>query len=167
MLKLNLASGQRPFDEAQGWTNVDMNPKWKPHVRADMREMPCFADSSAEMIVIHHGVEHVPLQEIDRVWAECHRILTPGGSLIVTVPDMWMIAQGWLQGRINEELFMFNCYGAYMDDEGDRHKWGYTRGSLLKRLRKVFASARAFDWREIPGAPITKDWYIAGVEAVK
>lgn len=166
MLKLNLASGQRPFGPP--FVNVDVNPKWNPDAVADMRDLSIFADGSADLIVIHHGVEHVSAQEIDCVWRECARVLAPGGSLIVTVPDMRALAAGWLQGRINDELFMANCYGAYMDNESDRHRAGYTRKTLERELKKFFADVRPFDFRAIPGADIAgHDWWILELEAFK
>src|SRR3990167_3044244 len=124
MLRINLGSGQRPFGE--GWTNVDTQARWNPDVVADGASMPMFADASAELIVLHHVLEHFGCGEADAMLRECYRILAPGGSLLVFVPDMYELVRGWNQGKIDTQVFLTNVYGAYMGDEADRHKWGFT-----------------------------------------
>jgi predicted SAM-dependent methyltransferase len=164
MTRINLCSGQRKFEKP--WVNVDINPKWNPDVVADGRDMPMFGNESADLIVIQHGVEHFGCGEAEGMLRECHRILVPGGSLLVFVPDMEALARGWLEGRISDQVYMTNVYGAYMGEEADRHRWGYTYCSLRRLLRDAFRTF-PFDWRKIPGADIAKDWWILGVEAVK
>lgn len=164
---INLCSGQRKFQTP--WINVDVNDKWEPDVVADGASMPMFADNSAEMIVIHHGLEHFGLGEADAMLRECHRILKPGGSLIVTVPDLRALADAWIAGRITDYIYCVNLYGAYMDDEADRHKFGFHIASLKRTLAGVatWSSVKAFDFRAIPGADIAADWWIIGAEAIK
>ena len=165
MLRVNLGSGQRRFGE--GWTNVDINPKWEPDVVADGASMPMFADGSAELIVSHHNLEHYGCGDAAPMIRECHRILEPGGSLIVCVPDMRALATGWLQGRVSTQVYMTNVYGAYMDSEADRHKWGFDYESLRDFLRSCgFSRVKPFDFRAIPGADIARDWWILGVEGI-
>ena len=64
---------------------------------------------------------------------------------------------------------MTNLYGAYMGDEADRHKFGYTGESLAVYLQECcgWTTVRTFDFRPIPGADIAQDWWILGVEAIK
>ena len=172
-LLINAGSGQRPFEKP--WINVDLQDKWKPDVVADWRSMPMFDDGSAEMIVAHHTIEHVGCGDAKPFFQEASRILQPGGSLIITVPDLRTLAQRWLTGQINE---------------ADRHKWHHTfrslkeeltrlgtsqvggafgdLGELLPRDKRIgFSEVKYFDWRPIQGADIVKDWWILGVEAVK
>jgi predicted SAM-dependent methyltransferase len=168
MKRLNLCSGQRPFSAP--WINVDSQEKWGPDVVADCREMPMFEDNSADLIVIHHGAEHFGCGEANGMVEESQRILVPGGSLLIFVPDMRALAQRWLSKQITTQIYMTNVYGAYMSSEDDRHKWGYDYDSLYRFLTFRFTkwqAVKAFDWREIPGADIAKDWWILGMEAVK
>jgi|SRR6185369_1918754 len=166
-MRLNIGSGQRPFGE--GWTNVDCNPRWSPEVVADGAHMPMFADGSAEMIVLHHVLEHFGCGESAVMLQECHRILAPGGSLIVCVPEMRELAKMWLRGQIDTQVYMTNVYGAYMNDEADRHRWGFDSLSLATYLMETAQWSRvtSFDWREIPGASIAKDSWICGIECLK
>lgn len=167
MLRINLGSGQRKFEKP--WTNVDCQEKWSPDVVADGAHMSMFPDNSAEMIVLHHVYEHFGLGEADAMVRECYRILAPGGSLILTIPNLRALVRGWLTGVIDEYLFCVNIYGAYMGNEADRHKFGYTTEGLIKAITATapWRSVWEFDFRPIEGASICADWWIGGCEAIK
>ena len=193
-LRINLGSGQRPFglcgacphkahrgycreccacqaiaEVSNEWTNVDTQARWNPDVVANGSSMPMFADGSAEMIVSHHNYEHYGLGEAEPMVKECFRILRPGGSLIVTTPNLRALTQRWITRQIDDYTFCVNLYGAYMTSEDDRHRWLYTPETLRESLGKCAAWSKLllFDWRTIEGADIAKDWWICGVEAVK
>ena len=86
---------------------------------------------------------------------ECHRILAPGGSLLVFVPDMRALAKAWLRGDIDTQIYLTNVYGAFMNDEADRHRWGFVRETLTDTLLCAhFRDVKMFDWRKIAGADI-------------
>lgn len=169
---INVGSGQRKF--GMPWVNVDCQDKWSPDVIADGASMPMFDDNTAEMIVLHHVLEHFGCGEADKMLRECYRILKPQGSLIVTVPDFAALCKGWIRNQITDQIFFTNVYGAYMGDEADRHKWGFTGISLAKNLDEAIKGVeggwrhvRSFDYRAIEGADIAKDWWILGIEAIK
>lgn len=164
---INLGSGQRPF--ASPWVNIDCEARWNPDIVADGASMPMFENDSADIIVLHHVLEHFGCGEADALVRECYRILRPRGSLIVCVPDMLELAKGWLRGRITDQVYMTNTYGAYMGAEADRHKWGYTARTLAEYLYSIadWATVKTFDHRAIPGASISADWWIASTEALK
>lgn len=166
-MKINLGSGQRPF--GPGWCNVDCQARWNPDVVADGNSMPMFKDGSVEVIVSHHCLEHVGCGEGDGMLKECYRILQPGGSLIVTVPDMRALAMGWLARKITDQIYFTNVYGAFMQDDADRHRWGYVGVTLAETLQRAAGWGKivTFDWREIEGASIARDWWVLAVEAVK
>ena len=170
-LRLNAGSGQRLFDTSKGWTNIDINPKWNPDVVADWTDLSMFEDGSADIIVAHHTIEHVGCGEARPFFKEAHRILQLGGSLIITLPSLRALAQRWLAHQIDDYTFMVSTYGAYMGDEEDRHLWGYTLDSLTDELREStndeWHAIKLFDWREIVGADIARDWWIWGMEAIK
>jgi predicted SAM-dependent methyltransferase len=167
MLRLNIGSGQRKFGPDGNWTNIDINYKWTPDVIADGAWMPMFADNSADVIVLHHILEHYGCGEGMPVIQECHRILAPSGSLLVFVPDMWALAGAWREGRLSDQLYFTNVFGAYMSDEADRHKFGFTKNSLYSALSRVFTKVIPFDWRKIEGMDAAKDWWVLHAEAIK
>lgn len=175
---LNVGSGQRRFDSAFGWTNIDCvsrPPAQVPDVVLDAtRLVEHFGVNTQDMVVLHHVLEHFGCGEADEVLRQSYEVLKPGGSLLLFVPNMRKLAARWLGGEIDDYIFMVNTYGAYMGEEGDRHKWGFCWGNMIDCLIKALPSdkypnwrLKEFDWREIPGADIARDWWVLGVEVVK
>lgn len=165
-MMLNLGSGQRPFPKP--WINIDCQLRWKPDRVADARDLP-YNDRSAQVIVLHHMIEHLHLQDAAMVLRESHRVLCPGGSLIVATPDLFQLVRGWLRKDLDDYLFAVNLYGAYMGDEADTHKWIYTRESLTKLMAEAapWRNVGPFNWRQIESSDIARDWWILALEAIR
>jgi predicted SAM-dependent methyltransferase len=170
-VRLNLGSGQRPF---KGWINVDSQEKWMPDIVADIRSMPMFADNSAEIIVLWHVIEHFGCGEADPIIKECYRILQAGGRLIVATPDLGKLARAFTRKwseypLISEQIYVTNLYGAYMGDEADRHKWGWSQRGLLEYIANFGPWSRmdVFDGCSPEGSDISTDWWMATCEAIK
>lgn len=164
---LNVGSGQRKFGPT--WVNCDIQSKWEPDVLCSGDKLP-FEDGSASIVVLHHVLEHFGLGEADALIKECHRVLMPGGSLLVFVPHLEAIFDAFRLSKIDEYTLLANLYGAYMGDEADRHKWGFANQlSLAVALQKAacWSASFPFDWREIPGASIARDFWILGAEVTK
>lgn len=167
MIRLNVGSGQRKF--ADDFVNIDVNPKWEPDIIADATHLPMYADGSVDLIVLHHCVEHMTLGQSQQCFTEAWRVLRPGGSLLVFVPDLTALVQAWTHGKIDDYIFCVNLHGAFMDSEADIHRWSFTQQSLKKHIQKSagWQRVKPFDWREIAGASIAKDFWIQGAEAIK
>jgi len=169
-LGLNVGSGQRPFASTAEvkWVNVDSVAKWNPDILCDGAKLPYY-ESEIDYFVLHHVLEHFGCGEAAGLIREAHRVLKPGGSLIVCVPDMIGLAHMWKMGKISTQIYMTNVYGAYMGSEEDRHKWGYIYDSLAQFIAEssLFQDVQQFDFRPIPGADIARDWWILGMEARK
>ncbi len=171
MIALNCGSGQRPFHSTDTvrWINVDLQEKWGADVVSDIRSMPMFADNSADLIVAHHSYEHLLLQDSEVAIKEAYRILKPGGSLLVFVPELAALAAAWLRGDINDFIYTVNIYGAFNGDPADSHRWGWSKRSLSAHVLKSapWSNLKLFDWRDIPGGDFARDWWIQAQEAVK
>lgn len=165
-MRLNLGSGQKHLD---GFTNVDISDdhNHRVDVIADATgPMPMFENDSAELIIAEHLLEHVSLHKQAETLAEWHRILRPGGRLVLSVPDLRALAVRYLQGDPNFPFFLYgvNLYGAYNGHETDRHKWGFDERELRERLGFLpWRSVERFHGAE----PIARDWWILDIEAVK
>jgi len=175
-IAVNVGSGQRRFESIKDtivWWNLDCisrPPDQVPDVICDVgKERMSFGDGTVDYVVLHHVYEHFSLGAADDLVRECHRVLKEGGSLIVTVPNMKALAERWLKGEIKDYIFFVNTYGAYMGEPGDLHRWGYTPASLAVALFDAakWLTVRDFNWREIPGASIARDFWIAGAECIK
>lgn len=170
--KLNIGSGQRRFDNAHGWINVDCVSRsgQVPDLICDVgKEKLPYSDNSMEYCALSHIIEHFGCGEADGMIKECYRVLKPGGSLIATVPDLRALAQRWLTGQIDDFIMMINTFGPYQGEESDRHFWGFSQTSLLEYIKKTapWSKVTLFNWRVIPALDLARDWWIASVEAVK
>lgn len=96
---LNLGCGNARY---QGpWTNVDSlhailaegTPERSQldaeanYVDADLRQSLPFTDLSVDGVALFHCLEHFDAQAGLRLMRECYRVMKPGASLLVSVPD--------------------------------------------------------------------------------
>jgi predicted SAM-dependent methyltransferase len=82
-LKLCLGSGSAPL---AGWINIDIQ---RPaDVLLDLRFGIPLADGSVAFIYSEHLIEHLTLDEGLAHFAECRRLLKPGGVLRIATPDL-------------------------------------------------------------------------------
>jgi predicted SAM-dependent methyltransferase len=164
---INCGSGQRKFQPP--WINVDINPRWEPDILGDVKSIPQLEDNCAATVVFHHSIEHLTLTDSAAAFKEAHRLLRPGGSMIVCVPNLRALVDAWREGRIDDYIFCVNLHGAYMNDEADLHRWSFTYSTLKKHIENAAKWRRIdfFNNRPIAGADIAQDWWILSVEAVK
>jgi ubiquinone/menaquinone biosynthesis C-methylase UbiE len=168
---LNVGSGQCPFDQSRGWVNIDKVAHEGmpiPDLICDGANLP-YEDNSIDLVVSQHCLEHFGCGDGQGLIRESYRVLKPGRSLIVTVPDLRALAVRWLEGGLSTQIYVTNLYGAWMGYDEDRHKWGFDRESLKEELRHAaqWSGVSDFDFRPIPGAQIARDFWILGVEATK
>lgn len=171
MIGLNCGSGQRPFKSTPQlqWVNIDSQEKWSPDIQCDAMQLP-YQDNSVDYVVLHHVLEHFGCGEAAGLVKEAYRVLKPKGSLLVYVPDMWRLADGWDNGKISTQIYMTNLYGAYMGNQADRHKWGYDRLSLEEFLLSCAQWKEVMQARtgqDLQGSDIAHDWWILEVECIK
>ena len=170
---INCGSGQRPFTSTPEvrWINVDSvahEGMPAPDLVCDGAHLP-HSDGSVDYVVLHHVLEHFGCGEAKGLIDEAFRVLKPGGSLLVFVPNLRALAAHWLGGGIDTQVFMTNVYGAYMGHEEDRHRWGFERDSLATLLlgERKWSDMMTFDWRDVPGMDVARDWWILAEEAVR
>jgi len=173
MLAANVGSGQRPFASVMGeikWHNVDkiQRPGHIVDTICDASAELPFEYDSMDYVVLHHVIEHFGCGECCDLIENCKKVLKPGGSLLVFVPNMRALAVRWLAGKLDTQVYLTNVYGAYMGDESDRHRWGMDADYLEAFLHaRAFDNVKPFDWRPIPGSDFANDWWILAYEAIK
>jgi len=80
--KLNLGCGE---NKKSGYLNIDWNELTRPDILHDLNEFPYpFRDNTFDLIEAEHILEH--LDKPFQVMKELHRILKPGGKLLIKVP---------------------------------------------------------------------------------
>lgn len=80
---LVIGSGRLPKRLPGRVIRTDVRPFPQVQVLADAQQLG-FADGTFQAVVCHQVLEHLP--QADRAVAELHRVLQPGGKLIVSVP---------------------------------------------------------------------------------
>ncbi len=88
--RLHIGCGAKPLP---GWINIDCVAQ-TPEVITDIdpAALP-YPESSIDAVLAEHVFEHLSFADEALVWHEMARVLRPGGTLIVEVPDFeWVCA---------------------------------------------------------------------------
>lgn len=130
--RLNLGCG---FDHRPGYLNVDLQEFHRPDLIADVRDLSTLEDATFEEALALDVLEHLERKDVLPALREWHRVLIPGGSLEVRVPDLAGI--GTLLAERDEVAFhhamVQGSYGtqAY---SGDYHLGGFSDLTLIDQL---------------------------------
>lgn len=90
---LNFGCGEA-FDK--NWVNLDAMPASPGVITHDLRRQFPFPDETFDAAYGSHVLEHLDQAEGMRLIGECHRILKPGGTIRLAVPDLEAIARLYL-----------------------------------------------------------------------
>lgn len=99
-------------------------------------------DACADHLYTSHFLEHLDREAGERLLAEAYRVLKPGGTMRVCVPDLAhavaLYARGDKRKMLSEYFFVEDPAGGY-----SQHRYMYDLGLLSELLRDV-----GFDWVE-------------------
>ena len=118
LVKLNLGAGDTVID---GWTAIDRK------LGTEVYPLPQYADNTVDEIRASHVLEHLSFSEAHLALAEWYRILTPGGRVRVSVPDIDLIL------ATNDPKKLHFLMGGQLD-ENDFHKSAYDAKTLVHYL---------------------------------
>jgi predicted SAM-dependent methyltransferase len=89
---LNLGSGPRGVGDSH-WINVDGFRDRNVHYVLDISRRLPFGSNSFDGVFCEHVLEHFSLEDGERIAREVCRILRPGGSVRIIVPDAELLLQ--------------------------------------------------------------------------
>ena len=138
-MKIHLGCGYRRLD---GFVHVDPDPGRNPDYVGSANNLP-FDDDSVELIYFSHGLEHVKKQDVEAVVLEFKRVLCPGGTLRLSVPDFEALADLYQFGDVS--LTRLGCINGGQDSEYDVHYAVYDYEHLACALHQNFYDIRR--WR--------------------
>jgi predicted SAM-dependent methyltransferase len=117
-LKLNVGCGP---NRKQDWVNIDL--LHRVDLSLDMRERVPLPDSSTSMIYAEHFFEHLDYpREVSQCLSECHRLLEPGGTISLAVPDCQRAMEAYV-GPDNT--------GYFASAEANFPEWCHTRMQVI------------------------------------
>lgn len=148
-VSLNLGSGG--YGRA-GWINIDISARHADqYVAHDLRRPLPLRDTQAKRIFVEHVMEHLDFRhEVPAVFADFHRVLEPGGTLRIVVPDAERFllayahrsrvefkALGWDLDRLPHDIFTpIHVVNHIFHQEGE-HFFGWDFETLDWALRRA------------------------------
>lgn len=114
---LNVGSGPRGanderflelFGDPESWEVVraDVDPHVEPDVVASVTDLSAFEEASFDAAWCSHILEHLFAHEVAPAMRELLRVLKPGGSLSVMVPDVEAVARAIADGGLTEPIYV-------------------------------------------------------------
>lgn len=131
-MRLNLGCGD---DRRDGWVNVDFRSE-VADVVCDVTGLP-FEDETADEVLASDIAEHFPRQRLPDVFAEWRRVLLPGGTLTLRVPNLLKLSEAIVRRPDRADSLIENVYGGHRwgpDGAWDTHHWGWTPQTLDRDL---------------------------------
>jgi len=124
----------------EGWKVFNVQDG--PHVDflGDCRDLSQFENGSVDRIYASHVFEHLSYSgEIQSVLSQCLRILKPGGQLMVSVPNIGVLCQLFVQDVTTTEQryqLMRMMFGGQVDPF-DFHKAGYIEDFMSQFMEEA------------------------------
>ncbi len=148
-VKVHLGCGKR---EMPGYLHIDLADF--PHIdhQHDIATLPMLSDDSVGLIYASHVLEYFDRIEVAAVLREWRRVLAPGGTLRLAVPDFAALSHVYQeQGDLN--LVIGPIFGRWEVPGTDIvvfHKTVYDFAALQQVLGDAgFHNVRHWDWREV------------------
>ncbi|HTP29375.1 MAG TPA: methyltransferase domain-containing protein [Anaeromyxobacteraceae bacterium] len=122
-------------------------------IRWDLTDPLPVSSNAIAFVYCEHFIEHISLQEGRRLLSECHRVLKPGGVLRLSTPNLRMLVDEYLLGRVSEwrDVGWSPETPCQMVNEGLRlwgHRFVYDEVELKDTLEVIgFRHVNPVDWR--------------------
>ena len=145
MKKLHLGCGKRHLN---GFMHIDIEPHEHVDVVSDIGSLTFIESNSVSEIYASHALEYYDRYEVNSVLLEWNRVLLPGGSIFVTVPNFESLIEIYKQTRSLESMIgpLFGRWKNEKNDEMIYHKTVWDFKSLSEKLSEAnFCDIETFD----------------------
>lgn len=135
---------------------LDIDPGVDPDIVGTITDMTAVDQRSVDAIWSSHNLEHVFPHEVPLALREFYRVLKPGGTAHVQVPDITVPARQVVRGRLEEVIYqspagpitaldMLYGHGAAIAQGAHymAHRTGFTRQTMTAKFNDAgFVSVR-------------------------
>ncbi len=148
MKKINMGCGWRDF--GSDWIHIDGGEYEHLDYKSGVKNLPQFEDNSIDLIYASHVIEYFDRFEIISILKEWRRVLKPGATLRLAVPNFAVLSKLYLSGKIELKNVLGPLYGKMtMDENTIYHKTTYDFKDLKTMLiDNGFCDAKIYDWRD-------------------
>lgn len=89
------------------WIEVrlDINPDVVPDILASITDMSPVPSARYDAVYSAHNIEHLYSHEVVPALMEFHRVLAPGGFVVIRTPDLQTVAEFAARGLLEETLY--------------------------------------------------------------
>jgi SAM-dependent methyltransferase len=130
--KVNVGCG---WDRRDGYLNVDFIEGHAPDLVADVRELSMLPSEYYDEVLAQDVLEHFPRADGPRALAEWARLLRPGGTLVLRVPNLLGLALLFtVKPAIHDQHDLVQCLFGTQAYDGDFHQNGYSELLLRHEL---------------------------------
>ena len=138
-----------------GWSNVllDIDPRGKPDVLCDARELTKLPASEYEAVYCSHNLEHYYRHDAMKVLAGFLHVMKEDAFAHIRVPDIGELIEVMVEKKLDIDDFLYPSpagpitvrdviygYGVEIERSGNdfyAHKTGFTKKSLLGILKQA------------------------------
>lgn len=143
-MKLHIGCGTKYID---GFKHMDAIPRNHVDYVGNANDLSFLQDNSLDEIYACHILEHIGRLEIKDLLKEWSRVVKPGGSMRLAVPDFEAVVLHYNEHK-NLDIIMGLLYGG-QDYEFNFHYQAYDFNRLEKLLLEVgFTNVQKYDWQE-------------------
>lgn len=145
-IKINMGCGWRNF--GKDWIHIDGGNY--EHLDFYNIEKLHFDDNTVDLIYASHVVEYFDKQKAKLILQEWNRVLKPGATIRIAVPNFQSIAELYLNHNYMLNNFLGPLYGKMkMGNETIYHKTIYDFVTLEKLLIDCgYSQVKKYDWRD-------------------
>jgi predicted SAM-dependent methyltransferase len=116
-MKVEVGAGEHPHPDYD--VHVDVLPLPGIHVVCHLDRLP-FADGSVSGLRANQVLEHQSWELVEGTFREWARVLQPGGSLSIGVPDARLLATQWAKGELTTREANYWILGGHSDREAHK-----------------------------------------------
>jgi SAM-dependent methyltransferase len=100
-------TGLHPAFSGPDWTEIrlDIDPAVQPDLVGSITDLCAISDGSVDAVWSSHNLEHLEPHDVPRALSEFHRVLRPGGLLLLTLPDIEAVCRIVAEGNLEDPVY--------------------------------------------------------------